>query len=128
MIKDLAIFFIVIALLVLGAYALEQMLDKNLVESYPFLFGFLFFIYAKTHVLTLFLSKKFDLYIGQVYLGFTVYKFIFTSFYFLFLKHTTTIYTKSFIIIFFASYFTLMIVEYLLYKSRLDKADKNHKK
>jgi hypothetical protein len=128
MIKDLSVFFIVIALLILGFYALELMLDKNLVESYPFLFGFLFFIYTKTHVLTIFLSKRLNVLVGQLYLIFTVYKFIFTSFFFLFLKHKTQFYTKSYIAVFIFCYFVLMITEYFLYKSTLEKSDKNHLK
>ena len=128
MIKDLLVFFVTIVVLALGFYLVEHFSGKNLVESYPFLFGFLLFVYAKTHVLTLFLSDKLKLYIGQLYLIFTVYKFIFTSFYFLLLKKKTFFYTKSFIAVFMLSYFVMLIVEYFLYKTRLEKIDKNQSK
>ena len=104
----------------LGLFLIEHTLGKKIISSYMFLFGYAFFIFTKTHLLVNYLSRKLDVYIGQLYLAFSVYKLIFTFFYFMLLKIKTEHYTKPFLGIFMIIYFTLLIIEFLQYRKILN--------
>lgn len=97
------------------SFLAEMFPDKGL-EAYLLLSQtFLILLFIKGHLLTVFLSKKLNLLIGQVFLGFSVAKFIFAGLLIFLLKKTgAEPISKGFIIVYMFSYFSYLIVEVLL--------------
>lgn len=117
--RHIVIYLLVVVLMAAICKSIEFYFTINFISSYPFLFGYAFFIFAKTHFLVNWLSKKLDTMIGQLYLGFSIYKLIFSFFYFMILKVKTEYYDKPFLGVFMIIYFTLLIIEFIQYKKIL---------
>lgn len=116
MTKALSIYMILGGLLFGGHSFLAEMFPDKGLEPYLLLSQtFLILLFIKGHLLTVFLSKKLNLLIGQVFLGFSVAKFIFAGLLIFLLKKTgAEPISKGFIIVYMFSYFSYLIVEVLL--------------
>lgn len=111
-------------LLVGHSFFAEQFPEKGLEEYLVISQVFLFLLFLKGHLLTIFLSKKFDIYLGQVFLGFSVSKFILAGLFILYLKRMGDLpLSKSYVLIFMFSYFTYLITEVFILLDKLKKAD-----
>lgn len=123
--KAISIYMILGGLLLVGhSFFAEQFPDKGL--GYYLLPSqiFLFVLFLKGHLFTVFLSKKFNLYLGQVFLGFSVSKFILAGLFMLYIKRFEDIPpSKSFVLFFMFSYFTYLLAEVLLVVKELNKND-----
>jgi hypothetical protein len=83
---------------------------------------FLFLLFLKGHILTEILSKKFGIYIGQVFLGFSVTKLIFAGLFILYIKRFEVFpVSKSYILLFMFSYFTYLLTEVVMLVGKLNK-------
>jgi hypothetical protein len=121
--KDISIYMIIGGLLLVGHSFFAEIFPDRQLESY-LVEGqvFLFLLFLKGHILTAFLSKKFDIYLGQVFLGFSVTKFVFAGLFFLYIQELGSIpLSKSFVLVFVFSYFTYLITEVILLVSVLNK-------
>lgn len=116
MIRALSIYMILGGLLFGGHSFLAETFPENGLESYLLMAQtFLILLFIKGHLLTLFLSKKLNLLVGQVFLGFSVAKFIFAGMFILLLKKIgSEPISKSFILVYMFSYFTYLMVEVIL--------------
>lgn len=89
--------------------------DKGLGELRDLSQIFLFLLFVKSHILTKFLSKKFDVLAGQVSLGFSVVKLIFAGSYMMICKKIGGYdLSKAFILLFMGSYFVYQTLDVLV--------------
>ena len=96
----------------------ERGLERFLIASQLFLF----ILFLNGHVLTVFLSNKFDIYLGQVFLGFSISKFVLSGLFILYIQSLGGApISKSFILIFIFSYFTYLTTEVILLIKKLNK-------
>lgn len=116
MIKDLLKYSAIFGLLYGGHYFLSIYLpEKGLGELRDASQIFLFVLFVKSHVLTKFLSKKFDVLAGQVSLGFSVVKLIFAGSYIMICKKIGGYeLSKAFILLFMGSYFVYQTLDVLV--------------
>ena len=121
--KDISLHIILGGLLLVGHSFFSEIfpekgLERFLMEAQVFLF----LLFLKGHLLTLFLSKKFNIYLGQLFLGFSVYKFIFSGLFILIIQRLEgPPISKSFILIFMFSYFTYLVAEVILLVKKLNQ-------
>tara|TARA_B110000211_G_C14013655_1_gene524374 strand:- start:541 stop:918 length:378 start_codon:yes stop_codon:yes gene_type:complete len=121
--KDISLYMILGGLLLVGHSFFaetfpERGLERFLIETQVFLFV----LFLKGHLLTIFLSKKFNVYLGQVFLGFSVSKFVFAGLFILFIQELGgPPISKSFILVFVFSYFTYLTAEVILLVKKLNK-------
>lgn len=121
--KDISLYVIIGGLLLAGhSFFAEKFPETGvnhfLIESQVFLF----LLFLKVHLLTLFLSKKFNIYLGQLFLGFSVYKFIISGLFILLLQYIELYpISKSFVLTFMLSYFTYLVAEVVLLVNKLNE-------
>ena len=120
MIRDIIKYTILGGLLYGGHYFLnalypERALGENMNKSHVLLF----LLFVKSHFIGDLLHKKFDILIGQVFMGFSVFKMILLGLYIFFLKKTgINPISNSFILTFMGSYFIYLSMDvYLTLKS-----------
>lgn len=120
MIRDFIRYTILGGLLYGGHYFLnivypERALGENMMKSHILLF----LLFVQSHFIGDLLHKKFDILIGQVFMGFSVFKMILLGLYIFFLKKTgLNPISNSFILTFMASYFIYLSMDvYLTLKS-----------
>ncbi len=126
MIKDLLRYFILGGLLYGGHYFLSQNLPYKGLSTYRDLsHSILFTIFLVSHVLTIFLSRKFKILPGQVFLGFSVLKLILAGVMILLFKKVGDYpIGKSFTLAFMASYFAYLTIDVWVMLDLLKKDEK----
>lgn len=127
MIKNILPF--VLASIVLGGthYSLAVLLPQyNLHDYFIKTQVILFLLFTKSHLLGLFLSTKFKVLPGQIFLGFSVFKLLFAGSYILILKRFGTYdVSKPFILIFMACYFAYLSIDVWLMIKEAKLQDNN---
>lgn len=123
MTRALSIYMILGGLLFGGHSFLAESYPENGLADYLILAQtFLILLFIKSHLLTVFLSKKLNLLVGQVFLGFSVAKFIFAGMFIFLLKKTgEEPISKSFVAVYMFSYFTYLLVEVFLVLGEIQK-------
>lgn len=113
MIKDVFKYILVSGLLYGGHYFLSLIYpERGLVQNREVSHLVLLFLFLISHVFTIFLSRKFKVLMGQVFLGFSVFKLVFSgTFIFVFKKISEEPMSKTFIIVFMGSYFCYLILD-----------------
>ena len=116
MIKDIVKFMILGGLLYGGHYFLSIYLpEKDLGELRDVSQIFLFILFIKSHVLTKFLSIKYNLLTGKVSLGFSIVKLIFAASFIIISKKIGDYeISKAFILLFMGSYFAYQTLDVLI--------------
>jgi|TARA_B110000261_G_C13073379_1_gene353100 hypothetical protein len=120
--KNIAIYTVLGGLLlVVHSFFVIQFPERGL-EHY-FVVGqvFLLLLFLLGHISTVLLSSNFDIYLGQVFLGFSVFKFILTGLFILFLSKMGEFpLSKSYVLLFMFSYFIYLIVEVYILVGKLN--------
>ena len=121
--KEISLYIIIGGLLLVGhSFFAEKFPERGIEHFLIETQVFLFLLFLKVHLLTLFLSKKFNIYLGQLFLGFSVYKFIISGLFLLLLQYIELYpISKSFVLIFMVSYFTYLVTEVVLLINKLNE-------
>lgn len=116
MIKDITKYILIGGLLYGGHYFLATVFpDRGLTKYRDLSQVVLFLLFVKSHLFGFFLSKKFDVLPGQIFLGFSVFKLIVAGLFMMFLKMANDApVSKSFTLVFMVAYFSYLIVDVVL--------------
>ena len=114
MIKDIVKYLILGGLLYGGHYILSEMYPQRGLLSYKDVSQFiLLLLFILSHILTVLISKKYNnVLLGQVFLGFSVFKLVSAAILiFVIKKISDDPISKSFILVFMGSYFFYLTLD-----------------
>lgn len=113
MITDIIRYIVLSGLLYGGHYFLSYKYpDRGLVENREVVHVFMLVLFLTCHLLVRLISKRFNILLGQVFLGFSVVKLILSGvFMFVLMKVSEEVLSKTFIIITMTSYFSYLLLD-----------------
>jgi hypothetical protein len=114
--KDILNYIVVGGLLYGGHYFLSlKFIERGLVQNRDVSQIVLLFLFLISHCLTILLSKRFKVLLGQVFLGFSVFKLVFAGmFIFTIKKLSEDPMSKTFILVFMGCYFVYLTLDVFL--------------
>lgn len=113
MIKDIVKYLILGGLLYGGHYILSEIYPQRGLHTYKDVSQFiLLLLFLLSHILTVLFSKMYNVLIGQVFLGFTVFKLVSAGIFILIIKKMSEDpISISFILVFMVSYFFYLTLD-----------------